>query len=126
MVKNMKAKIKFWLKIFLGLPIYRVDVLVYAFNKNIKSKHPAKGLCYALSSALDCVKDNMDILEVFPLFSPETAEQFEAYIPMDSYSFYWWTEGDWEGPRKDYLLWLIDQYKDNKENIRKLQVSKHI
>ena len=120
MVKNMKAKIKFWLKIFFGLPIYRVDVLVYVLNKNIKSNHPAKGLCYALSSALDCVKDNMSVQEIFPLFSPKTAEQFGACVPTSSYRNYWWPEEDWKGSRKDYLLWLIDQYKDNKENIKKL------
>lgn len=119
MVKNMKAKIKFWLKIFLGLPIYRVDVLVYVLNKNIKSKHPDKGLCLALRSALNCIKDNMDAEEVFPLFSPKTAKQFKANIPTNSYDNYWWLPEDWKGPRKDYLLWLIDQYKDDKEDIRK-------
>ena len=126
MVKTMKARIKFWLKIFLGLPIYRVDVLVYVLNKNIKSKHPDDGLCWALHSALDCIKDNMHIKKVFPLFSPKTAKQFEANIPINSYENYWWPPEDWKGPRKDYLLWLIDQYKDDKENIRKFQVSKHI
>lgn len=115
----MKAKIKFWLKIFFGLPIYRVDVLVYVLNKNIKSNHPDNGLCQALCSALNCIKDDMSVQEIFPLFSPRTAEQFGACIPMNSYSFYWWPQKDWKGPRKDYLLWLIDQYKDDKENIRK-------
>lgn len=122
----MKAKIKFWLKIFFGLPIYRVDVLVYVLNKNIKSKHPDNGLCWALGSALNCIKDDMSVREVFPLFSPKTAEQFEADISTNSYLNYWWPPEDWKGPRKDYLLWLIDQYKDDKENIRKFQVSKHI
>ena len=125
-MKFLAPKIKFWLKIFFGLPIYRVDVLAYALNKNIKSKHPASGLCSALSSALNCVKDNMSVQEVFPLFSTKTAEQFGAYVPIDSYSFYWWPADNWEGSRKDYLLWLIDQYKNDKEDIRKLQVSKHL
>lgn len=109
----IKYKIKF------NRPIYRVDILRY-----VKYIEHCWGLCHSINSAL--VYCNVDVTAIsidayisrfFPLFKRKYAEPFNAQ-PL---AVFWWPLGDWTGGRMDFLNWLIDQYKDDKTDLRKLR-----
>ena len=81
------------------------------------------GLCYSINRALidygiySCVLYNtLLITKCFPKFRREEALKFGANKEDD-----WWWESDvWNTGRMDFLNWLIDQYKDDKTNLRKI------
>ena len=52
----------------------------------------------------------------FPKFRREVAFKFGANKSND----WWWEYDVWDTGRMDFLDWLIDQYKDDKTNLRKL------
>jgi len=99
-------------------PVCRVDVL-----KRVRNHHDL-GLCYSISDALlhfklppyngicDTVK------YYFPLFTRKNASAFDANGEL-----YWWPCGEWipgKG-RMAFLEWLIEQYKDDKTDLRTLK-----
>ena len=108
----IKYKIKY------NKPIYRVDILRY-----VKYIERSVGLCPSIRFAL--FRCNIQMPAVikplvpifFPLMDRKNAEHFNA-IPLN---IYWWPMGDWTGGRMDFLNWLIDQYKDDKTDLRKLR-----
>lgn len=107
-------------KIIFNRPIYRVDILRY-----VKYIEQRSGLCHSISSALSHCNvyktTETDVGAVvsrfFSLMFRKNAEHFNA-----SYNAgFWWPVGDWTGGRMDFLNWLIDQYKDDKTDLRKLR-----
>lgn len=107
----IKYKIKF------NRPLYRVDILRY-----VKYIERRWGLCYSIYSALfgrythTSVAIGFTVSRLFPLMDRKNAMPFNAH-PLNAH---WWPVGDWTGGRMDFLNWLIDQYKDDKTDLRKL------
>jgi len=110
-LRTLKRKIKN----FLHLPITRVEVLEHAKELQATQIH-YKGLCHLLKDALfDYEVYFPFLITVFPKFKEEYAEHFGA-----SYHGYWWERDRWDTGRLDFLNWLINEYKGDKTNIRKL------
>ena len=108
-LRTLKRKIKN----FLHLPVTRVDVLEYATELQATRYYP--GLCALLDDALEHYDIYSFVRVIFPKFQEEYARHFGA-----SYHGYWWERFNWGTGRLDFLNWLIEQYKDDKTNIRKL------
>ncbi len=107
--KTLKRKVKN----FLHLPVTRVEVLEYA--KELQSTCQYPGLCSLLNDALEHYNIRPVAPTVFPKFTKDYARRFGA-----SYHGYWWEPCLWDTGRLDFLYWLINEYKDDKTNIRKL------
>ena len=95
-------------------PIYRVDVLKLV-KKNYRDY---SGLCYSIRISLYELSNYnivpyVNLRYYFPLFRRDNAKMFGA----DGYVF-WWTANDWTTGRMDFLDWLIEQYKDDKTDLR--------
>ena len=96
-------------------PVYRKDILKCA------KEYRRTGLCSALDFACSHLSTTPDynrfqlnnIYEIFPLFTRENALKFNA----DEKSVYWWDPGVWDTGREQFLDWLIEQYKDDNEDI---------
>ena len=96
----------------LHLPVTRKEVLKRA--KKLKRA----GLCFSIDRALIDygIYLNVSYHYLFPKFRREVALNFGANKSDD----WWWECGVWNTGRMDFLNWLIDQYKDDKTNLRKL------
>jgi hypothetical protein len=94
-------------------PVTRKEVLERV--KKIK----IRGLCHSISYVLNeyNILNDLHFLYIwFPKFVKENALQFGA----DKYSDWWWKCDVWDTGRMDFLNWLIEQYKDDKTDLRKL------
>lgn len=107
------------INVMFKLPVTRVKVL-----KHVKSLMyyycTFGGLCSALSASLDdyhIYKNYTKLKYYFPLFTYENAQKFGA---NGCPSGYWWDEKDWKNGRMEFLNWLIEQYKDDKTNLRNI------
>ena len=112
-LRELKRKIKN----FLHLPVTRYELLQYA--KELQAAHAYRGLCHLLDDALmgyDIHPLHLD--ELLPKYNIEYARCFGAHYHL--YHGYWWERGRWDIGRLDFLNWLINEYKDDKTNIRKL------
>ena len=106
------------LKRFLGLPIYKRDIIRHA----MKYRHEF-GICFAFKCALldadlgtlhwKSLKSNYR--NIFPLFTPTLAGRPDA-----KEGEHWWTPGDWESGRMEFLQWLYRQYKHDWTNLKNL------
>ena len=124
-VKNMKRGkmlimkylllLKFLIKAIFNLPVYRKDVLerTKIFHNNYY------GLCEGLRENLSYFNipyiHYVNICVYIPKFKTNV-----EFFNGNSLSDYWWRSKDWTTGRLDYLNWLIDVYKDDKTNLRKL------
>jgi len=94
--------------------VYRKDILEYAlkYNHNL-------GVCYALWRSLEHydIYENIGMIGMYlPLANLHNAKNFKAESIQDGY---WWPLGDWSN-RTKYLKWLLEQYKDDKTNLKEL------
>lgn len=99
------------------LPVRRVEVLKKV-KKNLEKKN-YQGLCHALMDVF-CdynLNTGFDLAELFPGYTWMNAIKFGA---TKDYMPYWWEKYNWKTGRIDFLNWLIEQYKDDKTNLRKL------
>ena len=95
-----------------NLPVTRKEVLERA--KKIRKS----GICSSLIFALEdyCIPCSLQLKMYFPQFVRMNALQFGADT-----SYEWWWEPDvWDTGRMDFLDWLIEQYKDDKTDLRKI------
>lgn len=93
--------------------VYRKDILEYALKYNNK----AKGVCFALWDSLSHYGMVHNITLYLPLANLNYARRFGANVTYDGY---WWPKGEWNTGRLDFLKWLLEQYKDDKTNLKKL------
>ena len=97
-----------------NLPVTRKEVLKRA--KKLKRV----GLCSSIAEALRNygVYSNVPHLftEYFPKFREEEALNFGAEWKLG----WWWEPDVWNTGRMDFLDWLIEEYKDDKTDLRKL------
>lgn len=96
-----------------NFPVTKKEVLKRAKNTD------RCGLCFAIRDSLREYKLShlcYRYESIFPLFRPHYALYFGASKTMG----YWWSAGEWDSGRMDFLNWLIEQYKDDKTNLRKL------
>lgn len=104
---------------YIPKPITRVEVL-----RRVKSLKTSKGLCEGLLYVMGQEFDlDISISTAFPLFTNENARKFGAK-PIEEFISrieYWWEMGNWNTGREDFLDWLIEQYKDDTTNLRKLK-----
>jgi hypothetical protein len=108
--------IKIFVKNLFGLPVTRVDVL-----KRARDYKWTSGLCIAIKCALwdfniPTEPKNVVSKLYFPEFNRKSALVFGA----DPYSVFWWEVHNWSTGRERYLNYLINCYKDDKINLRKL------
>lgn len=115
-MKKFLFDLKLLYKKVFSRPIYRVDIL-----RDVKFNHElCDGLCTAINaSCFINLRERMKIPEsskLFPKFNINNAIPFGA----SEKSMWWWRPHDWDGGRMAYLDWLIEEYKDDKEDLRKL------
>lgn len=91
--------------------VYRKDILEYALKHN----HNA-GVCNAIWSSLSHYGLGRRINWYLPLANLYNAKRFNAEA---SYDGYWWPLGDWKN-RTKYLEWLLEEYKNDKTNLKEL------
>lgn len=91
--------------------VYRKDILEYALKHNHN-----KGVCRAIWDSLYHYGLNRFINRYLPLANAHNAKKFNAEFRYDGY---WWPLGDWTD-RIKYLKWLLEQYKDDKTNLKEL------
>ena len=91
--------------------VYRKDILEYALKHNHN-----KGVCLALYRSLLHYGFSTSICKYLSLATLNNAKKFKAEIRCDGY---WWPLGDWTN-RIKYLKWLLEQYKDDKTNLKEL------
>lgn len=106
----------FFIRLF-ELPVRRKSVLTLA--KKIRTKHSNVGLCAAISSALTeyGIWKDRTLKEFFPEFTFENAK--EKFKADGTKEFFWWI--DYNDPNRiEFLDWLIEQYKNDKTNLRKI------
>lgn len=103
------------------LPVTRVEILTYA--KRLAEKHPDRylGLCLLIQDSLRFYGITTQCYTTeeryyFPLYTRQNAFCFGATKD----TAYWWHPCQWNTGRMDFLDWLIEQYKDDKTNLRKL------
>ena len=99
-----------------NLTVTRKEVLERA------KKYKNYGLCYAINRALIYYKltfsTDYDIIKsIFPLFKIDNAYRIAKANPFKDY---WWPKGEWNTGRMDFLNWLIEQYKNDKTDLRKV------
>lgn len=106
--------------------VYRKDILEYALKHH---KYPNSdnygGLCKALINALNhygISTRGVNIDYYLPLFRNHIAgTQFNAKINyLGDTGEFWWPKGNWNMGRLDFLKWLLEQYKDDKTNLKEL------
>lgn len=95
-----------------NLPVTRKEVL----KRAKKLKRP--GLCFSIDEALRDYGINLDypFMKLFPKFEREEALNFGA----EKEDAWWWEHDVWDTGRMDFLNWLIEEYKDDKTNLRKI------
>ena len=112
-------------------PIFRNDILrlIALGPTDILSMYTYhSGLCFAISKTLyifGFTGKTKELNAAFPLFTIENALKFSSY---DATPNGYWFETNWSSSfedwktngRLDFLNWMIDQYKDDTTNIRKL------
>lgn len=109
-----------FIKRIFKLPITRYEVLRCAKKRAIKHPEIYGGICNIIIDILTLDFDlSMEgtLKDYFPKFTYENAFKFGA-IPGEH--VYWWKHKDWKGDRMKFLDWLIQEYKDDKTNLRKL------
>jgi hypothetical protein len=57
--------------------------------------------------------------KLFPKLSRSNAYDFHLNEDDDGY---WWVPGDWKGGRMQFLDWLIEEYRDDKEDLRNIKI----
>ena len=113
----LKAKVK----VILNLPITRVEVLKLAKAKVERNPKEYPGLCILLENTIN-MNYNIWLKDprwVFPLYNPMYAKLFGATTDIG----FWWERDEWDTGRLDFLNWLIEQYKDDKTDIRDLKTT---
>lgn len=92
--------------------VYRKDILEYALKHNHN-----KGVCHALLSSLERYGLRPNIQRYLSLVNFSNAMKFKAEYRGDGY---WWPHGEWNTGRLDFLKWLLEKYKNDKTNLKKL------
>lgn len=105
--------------------VYRKDILEYALKHHrYNNGENHGGLCVSINKALEhygIYTKPMLNENIIPLFTNNNASSlFNATSYCDSYQIYWWPKGRWNTGRLDFLKWLIEQYKDDKTNLKEL------
>jgi len=95
-----------------NLPVTRKEVLERA------KKVQKTGICYSIIDAFEDygIPKHYYLSVYFPKFVKRNALNFGA----DRLRIYWWKPDVWDTGRMDFLDWLIEEYKDDKTNLRKL------
>lgn len=112
-----------FLKVRLHLPIYGIDVLNWTEYYLIGE---TSGLCEAIDLSLKSLglknsPTRYCIVQYFPKYTRQNAQMFR-YKNYTS-GAYWWHAWDWDkNGRLGFFYWLKDQYKNDKTNLRKLNV----
>ena len=91
--------------------VYRRDILEYALKHNHE-----EGVCNALWKSIFYYDLNLTIGKYLPLENLNNAKRFGAELRDNGC---WWPLGDWTN-RIKYLKWLLEQYKDDKTNLKEL------
>ena len=113
-----------FIKRIFRLPVTRYDILKCAKKRAIKYPETYGGICNIITDTLlfdfglsiECF-----LKDYFPKFTYENALKFGA-IPEHEH-MYWWKYKDWKGDRMKFLNWLIQEYKDDKTDLRELSKS---
>ena len=115
MIAKLYYNIKFWYKLKFNKPIYRVDILraIKYDYRNCRSY----GICCSIINIGTCYKLKIPLTQVFPKLHYTYAIPFCNDDDYDN--GYWWTRNNWIGGRMQFLDWLIKEYKNDKETIKR-------
>lgn len=107
----MLDNLKIWLSRIFRLPVSRRAIL----RRVVKLyKGKTDGLREALEWSLIDYGIYLLAADVFSEFlTRENAKGFGGTLPG-----FWWPKKDWTSGRSEFLDWLIEQYKDDKTNLR--------
>ena len=125
----MSKLILLWKRLF-NLPVYRYDLLRYTLHHD-----HSLGICNAVWGSL-CIAGLREVYEretndvddsgisiqfphILPKFTYTNAQQFNGDF---YYRAYWFPLGDWK-KRKEFIRWMMEQYKDDKTDLRTLQIN---
>lgn len=101
--------------------VYRIDILKRA--KYLLKRHKVEGICSAITCA--CRDYNIHIPyfinTIFKLLNYNIAKNNFNATGIDK-QFYWWKPGRFHifSDRRKYVNWLIEQYKNDKKDLRKI------
>lgn len=102
--------------------VYKKDILEYALKHHTHNSINYGGLCITIDRALRHYGLNLcftPTIIIFPLFNHNNARKFNSNTDENSILAYWWPKGIWDTGRLDFLKWLLEQYKDDKTNLKK-------
>lgn len=98
-------------------PIYIVDVLMYIKYVN---RYYNCGICCAFYEACrSLVGKPHNPHDLMNKYKSRTAV---VCFGAERNGGYWWHPSDWQGGRMDFLNWLIEEYKDDKTDLRTLKL----
>ena len=104
--------------------VYKKDVLEYALKYHTYNSVNYTGLCITIHNALCYYGINIGLMPIriiIPLFNNNNASTlFNADSSKNSLEVYWWPKREWNTGRLDFLKWLLEQYKNDKTNLREL------
>lgn len=115
--------------------VYKKDILEYALKHHKYTfGENYNGLCITLIKSFNHYNINISTLRIIyylPLFNINRAILFninraisfnveQYYFGKINYTYYWWPKGEWDTGRLDFLKWLLEQYKDDKTNLKEL------
>lgn len=120
----MSKLILLWKRLF-NLPVYRYDLLRYVLYYD-----HSLGICNAVWGAIltaglrevyeretadvDDSGISIQFPHILPKFTYTNAQQFNGNF---YHRAYWFPLGDWK-KRKEFIRWLMEQYKDDKTDLR--------
>lgn len=101
--------------------VYRIDILKRA--KYLLKRHEVEGICRAIVCALRDydIRITFHIRTIFKLLNYNIAKNNFNATALDEEG-YWWKPGRFHifSDRRKYVNWLIEQYKNDKKDLRKL------
>lgn len=106
-------------------PIYRIQVLEWAKKDFMLDKY-STGLCKSIGNALEyfnlCERNSLLAHKIpffFPLFNFQNAKKLNN-ADGNEYGYWWNILGKKSDERIKFIDWLIEQYKDDKEDLNGL------
>ena len=112
-------KLKYFFKKLLGLPIYRKDILRYACEN---SPRRYNDILWAIKDSLlyfelDCSYYYLTVYDILPEFGKNIGE----FVGFDTSLQEWWDSHEWRDKMKEYFEWLIEYYRHDKTDVRKIE-----
>ena len=116
---GLRLKIKYFFKKRLGLPIYRKDILRYACEN---SPRRYNDIVWAIKDSLRYFELDYSYyyLTVYDIL-PEFGKNIGEFVGFDTNLPKWWDSYEWTTSMENYFKWLIEYYRYDKTDVRKIE-----